>query len=508
MRLKILILIIGVLSLANVANAKKKNEKEDPFLIKLSIENDIDSFKSSLKPQDTTDLTEEQVDLTNETIVFDDFMSRVKTNHPDIISAELEKKIAEAKRLETQGAFDPAINSETSFWRFNSSVGIGEVRNTFLSNSSLDFLTRSGAKFGVGARFANGDIKTPVIPAGSTGEYYIKATLPLLRDAIYNSKSIKEKSAKLYETITDFLVFRTKIDILQAAAKAYWYWIFNKQSLDIEQDLLSLIGEQVSFVQEQSDLGNLPNISVVEAQREFQKRQVKVNKNVRLFQESSIHVSKYMWTDNGTPYPIPQGSQTPSEYEVPKALGLEEIELAKFNALKKRPEFRALDLSRDISILERKLATNQMLPQLDSYVESGYQTGQDSIGPTIRAGLDISLPLRYRKARGQRRQAKLKIKQLNLQERKLVQNVFLEIEDIASEIDTAFQRYLAAKKDYELSQELEQGEKDKFELGDSTLFLVIRRQRATVEANIELMKSIADYNIAITKFKLVQGEVS
>lgn len=499
--LLLLSLTISLFSMMK-ANANKIKDSELKILGRISLKENLGDFKSSLFA------TSDVKSINNGAILsFNNFISVVKVNHPDIVAAEIAREIASSKRLEAQGAFDPSINSQNFFNRFNSSSAPGDAQEAVTSNTSLDFLTGYGAKFGLGAKFAGGDIKTPISPTGDAGEYFVRAQIPLLRGAIYNSQFIKEKTTKLSETIADYLLFRTKLKTLELATKNYWDWVANKNILDIEANLLNLVNGQVGFVEQQADLGNLPQISVVEAQRELRKRQGKVSSSLRSLQVSSLNLSKFMWTDTGTPYAIPQMQQVPAELPIPKELMKDEIDDAKLNALVNRPEFKALDLSRDISNLERKLAKNQMLPQLDAYISSGFEAGQDSIGPAMEAGVNISLPLRVRTAQGRKQQAELKIKQLNLNERQLIQNVFLEIEDAASGVDTAYERYLAAKQDYELSQKLENGEKERFELGDSTLFFVIRRQRATVEANVELIKTIADYHKAKTLLKLVQGEL-
>ena len=84
-------------------------------------------------------------------------------------------------------------------------------------------------------------------------------------------------------------------------------------------------------------------------------------------------------------------------------------------ALANRPELKALGLMRDVSDLERKLAKNQ-IPKLDAYLGSGFQAGDDSVSPTVMVGVDMSIPLRVRKAKGKKQQAELKQK-FNLQER-------------------------------------------------------------------------------------------
>lgn len=496
---RFVILTCMFLCFYQIALAKPADEKISLKLLEpIDLKQNLESFSTNLLSPDLS-LSD------SPTLTFDNIIDSVKDNHPDIISAKLEKQIASSKRLEVQGAFDPSINSRNSYNHFNSSSAPGVEQSAFTSDTSLDVLTRQGARLGLGAKYAEGDIKTPISPTGDTGEYYIKLQIPLLRDSINNSSNIKEKSAKLNEIIAEFLFYRTQLRVMESASNAYWDWVAAKKILDVENGLRDLINGQVAFVKSQADLGNLPQIASVEAERELQSRIGKVNSSLRTLQNSTINLSKFMWDQNGHPSAMPLASQVPKVIAEPQPLSNETIQEAKLHSLTARPEFQALELSRDISRLEHKLAKNQILPRLDAYINQGIETGENSIGPTLEAGLNISIPLRVRSAKGQMQQAELKIKQLNLQERQLIQNVFMEIEDTASQINTAYSRYIAANNEYQLSQKLEDAEREIFAQGDSTLFVVIRRQRDTVLAQTELIKTIADYYKAWAKFSLVQG---
>jgi outer membrane protein TolC len=200
--------------------------------------------------------------------------------------------------------------------------------------------------------------------------------------------------------------------------------------------------------------------------------------------------------------------QVPSVKEdITKTLAIENINEAKLKALKFRPEFKAINLSKDIAILERKFAKNQMLPELDLFINQGVETGEDSIGPTTAAGVNLSIPLRVRTGQGLKKQAELSLQSLNLASRELMQNVILELENAVSELEQSKAKTKFAKESLILANQLFEGESEKFKLGDSTLFLVIRRQRAMAEANIQYYKAFADYRTAEQVFKFLQGEL-
>jgi outer membrane protein TolC len=439
---------------------------------------------------------------------FQDFLKLVSENHPQILQAKLKRNQANAKRLETQGAFDPSLNSKNSYNVYNSSSAPGKEQEAFTSSNSLDILTRYGAKLSAGAKFAEGDIKTPLSPTGSGGEYFIEAQIPLLRDAIYNSKSIKEKSAILNEAIADLTLYRKQLDVLQKASELYWKWYASFKVLEVENHLVDLITEQSDFVKAQVEYGNLAQLAYIEVSTELQKRLFKRAKAERKAQEMSLALANYLWLESGEPLGLFAKDQVPSVKEdITKNLAIENINEAKLKALKFRPEFKAINLSKDIAVLERKFAKNQMLPELDLFINQGVETGEDSIGPTTAAGVNLSIPLRVRTGQGLKKQAELSLQSLNLASRELMQNVILELENAVSELEQSKAKTKFAKESLILANQLFEGESEKFKLGDSTLFLVIRRQRAMAEANIQYYKAFADYRTAEQVFKFLQGEL-
>ncbi|MEB3315008.1 MAG: TolC family protein, partial [Candidatus Melainabacteria bacterium] len=118
-----------------------------------------------------------------------------------------------------------------------------------------------------------------------------------------------------------------------------------------------------------------------------------------------------------------------------------------------------------------------------------------------------SIPLRVRTGQGLKKQAELSLQSLNLASRELMQNVILELENAVSELEQSKAKTKFAKESLILAKQLFEGESEKFKLGDSTLFLVIRRQRAMAEANIQYYKAFADYRTAEQVFKFLQGEL-
>lgn len=434
-------------------------------------------------------------------------LTQVKQNHPKLYSADLERRIAGAKLLEKQGAFDPGISLETDYLRYNDFSNRGNVSKTFDNDLSFNWLTRSGLKFSTGARYNTGEVKPPLYPTGETGEYFLGMKMPLLRGFRINDKVAAEMQAEIGIPLADAAYTETRLSILLQAAHAYWNWAIAERKIAVSKNILSLAETRYQAIQERVKQGDLPHIDAVEANQEVQRRQGFVAKINRDFEKQAFKLSRYLWEPGGKPSPIPDANMIPSSLPEPISFSEDDWMEGRKTALEKRPELKALNLQKELTEVDLKVAKNQRLPVMDLFATPGYDTGAKSVGPTLKAGVALVVPLRQRTARGLISAAEFKIQKLDMEQRLLLQQVLLEVDDAVSAINAAYQQYRAAKQEYQLAKDLEQGERDRFDYGDSTLFLVNQRERSTAEAAIKLLDLEAEYHQALVNFLAVTGEL-
>lgn len=437
------------------------------------------------------------------------FLQQVKRNHPLLELAYLRQQAASAERLEKQGAFDPVMKASSGFKRFNSSAKLGQVQEVVESKFSIDFLTRYGILFSTGVKQAIGDIKTPTSPTGEGGEYYINMTLPLLRGAGINPKTAKESKAFLTEDQTEHLLRQTELVLLPDALKHYWQWIGARKKQQIEKNLLEIARFRANAIKQKIDQGLLASIMGIEAEREVQRRLGRLYKTDRNMQQAAIKLAAFLWLDNLEPAMMPVPVQVPATIDIPIKYNSQTLAVGKQQALYNRPELQILDLAKSMAKIDQQLAQNTLLPQIDLFVTPGYQVGKGAIddGAEVMAGVSMSLPLFQRTATGQLEQAKLAIKNLSIQERQIIRTIMLEIANQFSAVNTTFDRYQAAEQELKLAQQLENGEKTRFEYGDSTLFLVNQRERATGEAKLALVDVLVEYHQAVASFQAATGNI-
>ena len=439
------------------------------------------------------------------TLTLEEVLNQVDAHHPKVRGAQAERELASAKRLEKQGAFDPVINFGTDFLQYNSTSRRGSILNTRTNDAEVEYLTRSGIKLFAGSRFNYGNIKSPLSSTGNTGEYYIGVKVPLLRNFRINEKSAAERQAFLGEPFADEQVRLTRLDLQLKAAQHYWDWVAAKQKLDVARNLLELANIRADAVKARVTAGDLPPIDAIEAEQEVQRRQGGLTKAERDWQKAAFKLSLYLWEAGGQTAPTPVAANVPINFARPTVFADERAVEAQRLALERRPELKLLSINQDISQVDLALGRNQRRPALDLGFSPGRDTGFGGIGNTLKAELSISLPLRQRTADGRIQAAQAKLQKLDLDLLNQRQTIVVEVNDAFNAINTTYERFVAAEREVQLARQLEVGERTRFNLGDSTVFLVNQRERATAEAETKLIEIRAEYEQAVAAFRAASG---
>ncbi|MFM7188076.1 MAG: TolC family protein [Armatimonadota bacterium] len=229
----------------------------------------------------------------------------------------------------------------------------------------------------------------------------------------------------------------------------------------------------------------------------MRRREAALNKADRDIQKAAIMLAGYLWQDDGTPLPPPTMEQLPSEMPVPAFLEVARLQSSREGALAKRPEILAIAVQLMTVGLDERLALNDSRPDLSVVLQPGQDMGRLGIGETLKAGINFSVPVGRWDASGRRDAARAKTVKLT-QDRELTKRqVLLEVDDAWSAINAAVERFQATDAEVSLAKQLEEGERKRFAAGDSTLFLVNQRERATAEALGRLIDIQLEYQQAL-----------
>ena len=425
---------------------------------------------------------------TGELLSLDGVLRQVEENAPKLRGAELARRIAGAKTLEKSGAFDPELGMNSTYQRYNSSSTPGKPLD-YVSNGIVVARTDpSGIRWEGGWINTQGFPKSPASSTGDVGEFFVGAKVPLLRGAGINEKVVALRQAEIVEKQVeeDYRALRllTKLE----AGATYLQWNVAVMHWRILKENETLAVDRARQVATRVEAGDLAAIDKVEADGEVFKRRDLLLKAGREVQKGGLKLALYLWDSNGEPDSVPSPDQAPQTLPEVGRFTTEQVYEFQLEALTRRPELRRLDLERSVVGWDRDLAENDRLPLLNLGLYPGYDAGSQGVGFTVKAGLELVIPLATRGPDGRRQAALLKLQKLDIDQVEMIRRILVQVQDAASQAEAAGSRLEQALQFYQQSKRLEEAERTKFRLGDSTLFLVNARERATLEAATKVLE--------------------
>jgi outer membrane protein TolC len=329
----------------------------------------------------------------------------------------------------------------------------------------------------------------------------------MLRGLIYNEQSVALKEAKFGVQLAAQTFLLTRLDTLLRAGTIYWSWVGAKQKSDVSKEIqvLAVLVADISTKQEQS--GDLARIYVTEAEEDVQRRNADFSSSQREFQRFSFHLSSLLFDVGGIPLPLPTEVNCPEKIPRPQELSQSDTEHFVLQALTSRPELKAIDVQKKVATLQLKLAKNQLLPALNVVLVDGYDTGKNSIGHTYRAQATFSEPLLLRTAKGKVAAAKLRLDKLDNDREAESQRIRNEVYDAISAINLAYQRFVALELQVDKAQQVYMGERERFKVGDSTVFLIAERERQLNEAKIRLIDTEVEYHVGQLALRAITSQL-
>jgi outer membrane protein TolC len=178
-------------------------------------------------------------------------------------------------------------------------------------------------------------------------------------------------------------------------------------------------------------------------------------------------------------------------------------------ALARRPEIAGTFVEVRQRSAELTLARNRMLPRIDFTAKYGRDAGVGSItkrGSEVIAGITLESPFQRRKAKGAVAVQMAKLEQLEQKLRFARDRIEVEVRDAASALDAALQRLELARAEQDAAEQMAEAERERFDLGDSTLFVVNLRELSAAGARFKVFQALADWHKAAAAYRAATAD--
>lgn len=433
-----------------------------------------------------------------EPLSLDELLASVDRAFPLIQAVVAERQLADGAATSALGEFDLKLKAEgrtqqVGYYRNETFKGMLE-QNTTLWGTTV----YGGYRVGRGT-YGPYDEKALTL---SGGEWSGGFRMPLGRDRAIDRRRADLQTTNLGKEGAEYSISKERLKIYKTALKQYWEWVAAGRQIAVAKGLLNLAEQRNQQLEDTVKLGQMAPVEVTDNLRAILQRRSALVNTERYLQGASIELSLFFRNAAGEPLQ-PGPDRTLPTFPEPQPLTPEQEAQDLARALADRPEIKSLLVKKQQQSVEMRLARNDAKPQLDLFFNYSRDAGsglKTRRGNEVEGGLNFELPAQRRKALGKQAQTEAKITMIDAELRFARDRVLLDVQDAASAVRAAQQNVGVIREEVKAARQLEEAERARFDLGDSTQFFVNQRELATADAEFREIKALADYHKARAEY--------
>lgn len=433
----------------------------------------------------------------NSILTFGEYLDYIRQNHPVTRQASLLQNQADATRQVARGNFDPKLYGDYEHKSFDG-------KNYFrLGQGGVKIPSWYGAEFKAGYNWTNGTFINPENNLPSAGQAVLGGKITLLQGLLIDDRRAALKQARIFREMTKVQQQQLLNQILLEAAKAYWNWSYAYEVFEIQKNALDFSKTRLRAVVSSFEQGDKPAIDTLESKIQVQNRQLQLQEAELLFQNTKLKLSNFLWTDNNLPLEIennvdPERLPINLTADIPAQVVTVQNDLMNFH-----PDLRTYQLQLSQLEIERRLKAEKLKPKLSveyNFLADGLDfrngdkinSGDENLGllfqENYKWGVEFSMPLFLRQARGNLQLTDLKMETTNFKLSQKRQEVKNKIENYLQQLEMVQSQLQTTEQMTENYRLLLAAENEKFRIGESSLFLVNSREQKLIDAEVKQAK--------------------
>jgi outer membrane protein TolC len=432
---------------------------------------------------------------------FKEYMEWVRLYHPIAVQAEINLRIGQMEVRQARGGFDPLLFGNLDKKEFKESTyydkrDAGVVIPTWMGvelNGTFEQNT---------GQFLNSESNVPTAGLLSAG-----ASVNVGQGLILDDRRAALRKAQIFQQATEVERINFLNDLNLQATDMYWRWSLAHENVKVLNEGVELARFRFYAVKRSFEQGDQAAIDTVEAFSQLLNREYRLQIAQNTFFASTQEINTFLWDEDGNPISL-------DPTVVPQSLFEEFTSSPDFEDLRslviRHPELRLTDFELASLDVEKRLKTQQLLP----VVKLKYNFLSESVSDLSSSqffendykwGLSFYTPLFLRKTRGAvgLAKAKIEMKQTSRDLKELQLSNKLEAE--LNNWTVLNQQVRTIGQNVESLEALLTGETRRFEIGESSLFLVNAREVAVFDSRITLNDLASKLRTSYAKTRFAAG---
>lgn len=406
-------------------------------------------------------------------------------HYPLIEESALKAEAAEADVTAAKGAFDHKLMVKSRLWRqrpYNN-----EYLETYLERQT-PFL---GAKIVAGHRQGAGEFNFYDLKkdTSSAGQIFAGITMPLLRNLSTDSYRTDLEISKIQKEQADQQVRLKKLVYVHKALSLYYKWVLQSKRVEISEQILDLAKTRQEMLEKKFKAGDTDKLKVTDNRRQINKRESEWIENDIELLKLATELSLYVRDSEGKPVLVKR--QTDAEQTLLAPL----IQKAGVNN-NSNPQLKILSFEQKINDAQFKLNDQGRLPGLNVGVTGGRElSNRPGYGDHIlEVGINFDFPLENRKADGKSVSYHYKQKAVEKEILYMKQQLDQQFSFSREASDNSHKRWEVSNREYENTKKVADGERKKWTLGATDLFVVNLREQDQADVDQRRWKALYEYH--------------
>lgn len=429
---------------------------------------------------------------------FDEYLGYVKKFHPIVKQANLVIDESQAQLMRSRGAFDPKLEVDYNRKIFKNTEYYDRL------NGAFKIPTWFGVELKAAFEDNSGDFLNSEAFVPDDGLYSAGVSMALGQGLWINNRMAALKQARLFreQAKADRDIYVN--NILYEASLVYFEWLQAYNELILFEEMLVNAAQRYTGILKGVEVGENAQIDATEARIAVNDRKLGLEQSKVKLLNAALELSNFLWLENNVPVElqpniIPDVNTEPIVDATFSINQLREEELI----LEAHPKMISLGYKLEGLEVDRRLKANRLLPRIDA--EYNFLTETPEVSRTFntaeyKGGVNVVFPLFLRKERGDLKLAKLKLQDTEFEIDATRVNIQNKINALKQELESYVTQNEITAQMVEDYQSMLEAEERKFQLGESSLFLVNARESKFIDGQLKAIE--IQYKFFSTKAKL------
>ncbi|MGI9138397.1 MAG: TolC family protein [Sediminibacterium sp.] len=416
----------------------------------------------------------------SKTLDIENTLDIVRKFHPIIKQSFLQIDMSKNELLATKGVFDPNLQMKTEEKTFDNKIYYKYNTTELKIPLWYGIDIKAGTENNIGERI------DPTLTKNKSA--FVGVSLDPFRGVLVDKRNSIVKQAKKFVDLTKNEQLLVVNDLLLDATSAYWNWVNAYYFNNVLTKTVENNKERYEVIKKSFYSGDRSAIDTTESLTQLQNFEIMQTQAAVDLQKARLELSNYFWTEYGMPYVLEEDIVPINNFEIHKInlIELGRLEELVNQAFQAHPKIKVINTKSDILDIEKRLKTIELFPSLKLNYNA-LENSLNSISSTINSsnnnkyGVSLTLPLFQRQARGELAKTKNKMDELDWNKK----YISLEIEN---KVRSNFAEFYALKQQIKTNEAILNANKllfdtenMKFQMGESSLFLINNRELKFIE---------------------------